>query len=171
LTSPGRLSAFGVAIGVFLLYRITKLLIQRHVASWDTYTVIPGFFNIIHTQNPGAAFSLFADAQSEWRTFFLVGLSAASLILIGFLLWQPGGRFGNSRSLRFALALIMGGALGNVYDRVVHGAVIDFLEFYVRDYRWPAFNVADMGITIGTALVLLDVLRSRHHEAKTAAGK
>lgn len=163
---PGRLFAFGVAIGVFLLDRITKLLIQRQVAPWDTYTVIPGFFNIIHTENPGAAFSLFADAQSEWRTFFLVGLSAASLILIGFLLWHPDGRLGNSRRLRAALALIMGGALGNVYDRVVAGAVTDFLEFYIKDYRWPAFNVADMGITIGSALVLLDVLLARRHEVK-----
>lgn len=94
-----------------------------------------------------------------------MGLSAASLVLIGFLLWHPGGRLGNSRRLRIALALIMGGALGNVYDRIVRGAVIDFLEFYISDYRWPAFNVADMGITIGTALVLLDILRTRHHEA------
>ncbi|HWR49896.1 MAG TPA: signal peptidase II [Bryobacteraceae bacterium] len=165
MTRPGRLLAFGVAFGVFLLDRITKLLIQRYVAQWDTYTVIPGFFNIIHTENPGAAFSLFADAQSEWRTFFLVGLAAASLVLIGFLLWHPGGRLGDGRTLRIALALIMGGALGNVYDRILQGAVTDFLDLYINGYHWPAFNIADMGITIGTALVLLDVLRSRRHEA------
>lgn len=167
LTRHARLVPFAVALAVFVLDRLTKLLVQRTVAPWDSYTVIPGFFNIIHTENPGAAFSLFANAQTEWRTFFLVGLSAASLILIGFLLWHPAGRIGSARSLRVALSLIMGGALGNVWDRIVRGAVTDFLEFYAGSYHWPAFNVADIAITTGAALVLLDVLRARRHEATT----
>jgi len=158
---------FLIAGGVFLLDRLTKVVIRRSVETWDTVTVIPGFFNIIHTANPGGAFSLFADAPSEWRTFFLVGLSAAALVFIGFLLWHPAGRLGDSRSLRIGLSLIMGGALGNQYDRLLRGAVTDFLEFYIGAYRWPAFNVADMGITIGAALVLLDVLRARRPAATT----
>jgi signal peptidase II len=154
-----RAISFGIVAAVFLLDRITKL-VNQGMSVWDSYTVIPGFFNIIHTQNPGAAFSLFAGAQAEWRTFFLVGLSTAALVLIAVLLWQPGGRMGQSLILRFGLALIMGGALGNLYDRVLVGTVTDFLDVYVNGYHWPAFNVADSAITIGTILVLLDLLQS-----------
>ncbi len=155
-----RLCAFAIAVGVFLLDRATKIVIRGRVDPSDTYIVIPGFFNIIHTENPGAAFSLFAGAPPELRNFFLVGLSVAALVLIGFLLWRPGG-LGDSRSLRVGLALIMGGAFGNVYDRIARGAVTDFLEFYLGSFQWPAFNAADTAITIGTALVLLDMLRPR----------
>ncbi len=161
-----RLLTFAIAAGVFVLDRLSKIIVQNGVATWDTYTVIPGFFNIIHTENPGAAFSLFAGAQTEWRTFFLVGLSATALVLIGLLLWHPG-RLGHSVRLRIGLALIMGGALGNLYDRIARSAVTDFLEFYAGNLRWPAFNVADMGITIGAALVLLDMLRVRRSVATT----
>ena len=167
MTKHVRLLAFGVAASVFLLDRLTKILIRREITTWDTYAVIPGFFNLIHTENPGAAFSLLASSQSEWRTFFLIGLSAAALVLIGFLLWQPGGRVGHSLSLRLGLALLMGGALGNMYDRIARNAVTDFLEFYIADYRWPAFNIADMGITIGAALVILDMIRTRRSAATT----
>jgi signal peptidase II len=156
---------YGLAALVFLFDRITKIVIQREVSVWDSYTVIPGFFNIIHTENPGAAFSLFAGAQPEWRTFFLVGLSATALVLIGVLLWQHGGRMGESRVLRFGLSLIMGGALGNLYDRVLVGTVTDFVELYVNGFHWPAFNVADSAITIGAALVLLDMFQSSKRPA------
>lgn len=158
---PVRLYSYGIALLVFLLDRLTKLFVQSHITIWDTYTVIPGFFNLIHTENPGAAFSLFSTAQSEWRSFFLVGLSTGALVLIAALLWHPGGRVGDNRWLRLGLALILGGALGNVYDRVVHGSVTDFLELYLDGFHWPAFNVADSAITVGAALVLLDMARSR----------
>ena len=159
--------AYGLAGGVFLLDRLTKFLIQQTVSVWDSYTVIPGFFSIIHTENPGAAFSLFSGAQSEWRSFFLVGLSTGALVLIAVLLWHPGGRVGDSRVMRLGLSLILGGALGNVWDRVLIGTVTDFLDFYLAGYHWPAFNLADSGITIGAALVVLDMLRSRRPAAKT----
>jgi signal peptidase II len=163
-----RVLSYGLAAMVFLLDRITKLIIQLRMPEWDSYTVIPGFFDIIRAENPGAAFSLFAGAQAEWRTFFLVGLSTAALVLIGVLLWQPGGRMGESRALRFGLALIMGGALGNLYDRVLVGTVTDFLDLYVNSFHWPAFNVADSGITIGAALVLLDLIQSSRRPALKA---
>jgi signal peptidase II len=159
--------AYGVAGGLFLLDRLTKYLIQQTVSVWDSYTVIPGFFNIIHSENPGAAFSLFASTQSEWRSFFLVGLSTGALVLIAVLLWHPGGRVGDSRVLRIGLSLILGGALGNVWDRVLIGTVTDFLDFYVGSYHWPAFNLADSGITIGALLVLIDMARSRRPAAKS----
>ncbi len=160
-----RAVSYGIAALVFLLDRITKIVIQRQMSVWDSYTVIPGFFNIIHTENPGAAFSLFAGAQAEWRTFFLVGLSTAAMVLIGVLLWQPSGRMGEGRHLRLGLTLIMGGALGNLYDRVLTGTVTDFLELYVSSFHWPAFNVADSAITIGAVLVLIDLFQSSKRPA------
>lgn len=156
-----RALAYGAAAAVFVLDRITKALIQATVSAWDSYTVIPGFFSIIHTENPGAAFSVFAASQSEWRSFFLVGISSCAMVLVAALLWQPGGRVAESRSLRIGLALILGGALGNNYDRVFVGTVTDFLDFYLGSVHWPAFNVADAAISTGAALVILDMLRSR----------
>lgn len=150
---------YAIAAAVFALDRFTKILIKRNFSFWDTFAVIPGFFNIVHTENTGAAFSLFAGARSGWRTFLLVALSTAALAIIGVLLWRTQG---GSRSTRLGLALILGGALGNVYDRLVHGAVTDFLELYYRSFSWPAFNVADSAITIGACLVVLDMLRTRH---------
>jgi signal peptidase II len=162
-----RTLSYGTALFVFLLDRITKVLIEMHVSAWDTWAVIPGFFNIVNTQNRGAAFSLFASSESEWRTFFLIGLSVCALILVASLLWRPEGRLGDSRALRFGLALILGGALGNLYDRVVHGGVTDFLDVYVGTYHWPAFNVADSAITVGACLVLLDMILSRRTAQRT----
>jgi signal peptidase II len=164
-----RALAYGVAAAVFVLDRITKLLIQANVSAWDSYTVIPGFFSIVHAENPGAAFSLFAASQSEWRSFFLVGLSSCAMVLVAALLWQPGGRVAESRALRIGLALILGGALGNNYDRVFVGTVTDFLDFFLGAMHFPAFNVADSAISIGAALVVLDMLRSRRPAPAPAA--
>jgi signal peptidase II len=155
-------SAFVPAAAVFVLDRITKYWVESCVSTSDTYRVIPGFFSIIHTDNRGAAFSLFSGAQPEWRTLFLVGLSVSAMVLITSLLWRPsGGRLASSRRLRVGLSLVLGGALGNLYDRLAYGAVTDFLELYLGDFHWPTFNVADSAITIGAALVVLDVLRSK----------
>ncbi len=156
-----RASAYLIALGVFGLDQFTKLLIRAQLSSWDTIRIVPGFLNIIHTENPGAAFSIFADASSGWRTFFLIALSTAALAVVATLLWRPSGHARESFLLRTGLALILGGALGNVFDRIVHGTVTDFVEVYFRDFRWPAFNVADSAITIGAALVLLEMLLHR----------
>jgi signal peptidase II len=157
-----RLPAFAIALGVFAGDQLTKLLVRAALPAWETRTIIPGFFDLLHTENQGAAFSLFSSAHPGWRTFFLVAVTAAALVIIASLLWRLQGRIAASRLLRLGLALILGGALGNLYDRVLrHGAVTDFIELYVRDFRWPAFNLADSAITIGAALVLLDMLRAR----------
>jgi signal peptidase II len=156
-----RLPAYGIALAIVVLDRITKIFIKQRISAWDTRSVIPGFFNLVHTENPGAAFSLFASAQSGWRTLFLVVLSASALVVISVLLWRLQGRAGESRAMRWGLSLILGGAFGNLYDRVIHGTVTDFLEFYYNGFSWPAFNVADSAITIGAGLVLLDMLRTR----------
>ncbi len=153
-----RVQAFAIAGVVFLSDRLSKLVIETRVAPWDTVVVIPGFFNIIHTRNPGAAFSLLATADPGWRSAVLLSLSIAAVILVSILLWRTTPAEG---LLRAGLALILGGALGNLYDRLLFGHVTDFLEFYLGRFRWPAFNVADSAITIGALLVMLELWTGR----------
>jgi signal peptidase II len=160
-----RLYAFSIAAGVFALDRITKLAVNAYISEWDTYTIIPGFFNLIHAENPGAAFSMFAQSPSEWRRFILILVSGAAAVLIATLLWRPG-RLGDTRLARTGLALVLGGSTGNLYDRIVHETVTDFLDAYAGTLHWPAFNVADSAITIGVALIILEMVRS-HRAART----
>jgi signal peptidase II len=115
-----RLWWLAIAVLVFVIDRATKRLIQSRVSFWDSYTVIPNFFSIVHTENRGAAFGMFAESASEWRSFVLIGLSLAVIGLIISILWRPmRGGMGDSAVLRAGLALVLGGALGNVYDRIV----------------------------------------------------
>jgi signal peptidase II len=168
--SLSRYYPFGIAALVFALDRLTKWIIERSVSSWDTIVVIPGFFQIVHTKNLGAAFGIFADSSSEWRTLILIGLSAAVMLFIAGLLIQAIHGSQNPHPLqKVALGLVLGGALGNIYDRAVMGSVTDFLEFFIGEYRFPAFNVADSAITVGAGLLLLDIWRTRHEkvEART----
>lgn len=153
-----RRRALAIAAGVFLFDRLSKAIVESRVAVWETVTVIPGFFNIVHTRNPGGAFSLLATAGPGWRAVVLLGISLVATALAAVLLWRSSGAGGR---LRIGLALILGGALGNICDRLLYGEVTDFLDFYVGRFHWPAFNVADSAITIGAILVLLDLWRSR----------
>ncbi len=161
-----RLLAFLIAAGVFVLDRITKLVIVRLVPLWESREVIPGFFNIVHTENAGAAFSLFGNMAPGWRRFFLIGSSATAAVVISWLLWRDGARAVANRMVAVGLALILGGAVGNLYDRVIPGTVTDFLEFYVGSFRWPAFNVADSAISIGAGLILLDLVLAKRAPRK-----
>jgi signal peptidase II len=157
-----RVAPFLIAAAVFLLDRITKLVIKAHLSFNDTIRIIPGFFNIIHTENPGVAFGLFADSSSPFRTAILIGLSGAVLVLITTVLVRlpkPEGR--GSWLLPVALAFVLGGAFGNLYDRTVHGTVTDFVEVYADGHYFPAFNVADSCITIGAGLLIIDMLKGR----------
>ena len=159
-----RLKAYGLAAAAFALDRLTKWIIQTRVSAFDVRTVIPGFFDIVHSENRGVAFGLMNGAHSAWRTAVLVGFSAVALALVAGLLWRT------SRLDRWSatgLSLILGGAAGNLFDRVVWGRVTDFLEFYIGDLHWPTFNVADSCIVIGSALLLLDLLRPRRQPAQT----
>ena len=157
-----RVAPFLIAAAVFLLDRITKLVIKAHLSFNDTIRIIPGFFNIIHTENPGVAFGLFADSSSPFRSVILIGLSGAVLVLITTVLVRlpkPEGR--GSWLLPVALAFVLGGAFGNLYDRTVHGTVTDFVEVYADGHYFPAFNVADSCITIGAGLLIIDMLKGR----------
>ena len=155
---------FAIAFGIFLLDRLTKLIVRTHVTAVETLRVIPGFFNIVHAENPGVAFGFLAEGESVWRNVFLIGLSATVLIFISTLLWKARGT--ESWLLRIGLALILGGASGNLCDRVLTGTVTDFVEVYTGQHFFPAFNVADSGISIGAALLLLDMWRGRGAKAK-----
>lgn len=158
-----RLKAYAIAAGVFAVDRLTKWLIETHVSFLDSLQIIPGFFEIVHTENRGVAFSLFNDSTSEWRTLLLVLFSIAAVVLVGGFIFRRAGSL--DRYSLSGFALILGGALGNVFDRIVWGRVTDFLDFYIGGYHWPAFNVADSAIVIGSALLLIEVLRPRRQAA------
>lgn len=153
-----------IAAVVFVLDRLTKVWIERTVDEWQTLVVIPGLFNIVHAKNKGAAFGIFAEGDSQLRTFLLIGVSLGVLVFISYLLLKPGeGGFAATPLTTIGLALVMGGALGNIYDRVAYGQVTDFLEFYQGDWRFAAFNVADSAISVGAGLLILDMWRTRKH--------
>ncbi|HLG98456.1 MAG TPA: signal peptidase II [Bryobacteraceae bacterium] len=160
-----RILPFVAAIIVFVLDRITKDLIKSSFSLWDTRAVIPGLFNIVHTENPGIAFGMLATLVNPWRNLILIGFSILVLAIISAVLLKTGG---TGQLVRMGLALVMGGALGNLFDRIVHGTVTDFVELHVGDHYFPAFNVADSAITVGACLLLLDMWYSKERKSQTA---
>ena len=157
-----RFKAYGAAAAVFAFDRFTKWIVETRISFIDTHRVIPGFFDIVHSQNRGVAFGLFNDGVSEWRTPLLLLFSLAAVVIVAVILWNA------ERLDRLSLAgfsLILGGAAGNVFDRLVWGRVTDFLEFYVGDYHWPTFNIADSAIVIGSGLLLIELLRPKRQVA------
>jgi signal peptidase II len=159
-----RRRAFALAAAVLALDRFTKWLVETRVSAMDVHTVIPGFFDIVHSTNRGVAFGLFNDSTSEWHTVLLIALSGAALLLVGGMLWNARRM---DRPTAYGLGLILGGAAGNVFDRIAWGRVTDFLEFYIGPYHWPTFNVADSAIVVGCVLLLLDMLKSKRQAAQT----
>lgn len=145
-----------IAVAVFLLDRLTKLLIIHNLELDDSVSIIPGFFRLTHLENPGAAFSMFAESSSPFRTALLVSVSVAALAVVSFLLWKRRNEF-NATTL--ALSLILGGAFGNLWDRLADGKVTDFLDFYVGSHHWPPFNMADSAIVVGALLLMIRMLR------------
>ena len=155
---------FLIALLVVLADRLSKLSIERNLSLHDSISLIPGFFRLTHVENTGAAFGLFADSPSEWKIAGLVMFSLIALIIVAALLWK------NSHTMTttgFGLSLILGGAIGNLWDRVFSGHVVDFLLFYVGQYQWPAFNVADSAIVVGAGLLVFEILftKSPAHES------
>lgn len=143
----------GIAVVVILLDQVTKIAIERVFNFGERLPVIGGIFDLTLLYNKGAAFSFLAGAGG-WQRGFFIGVGVTAALFIVWLL----ARHGQQRLFSFALALILGGALGNVIDRVLHGHVVDFLLFYWRTWYWPAFNVADCAIVAGAALLILDEL-------------
>lgn len=144
-----------VVVGaVILLDQISKALIMGQMALNDSVTVITGFFNIVHAQNPGGAFGFLAGQGELIRRLIFVLLSAVAIGVIYYLYVRTPVV---QRLPQLSLALILGGALGNMIDRLRFGRVIDFLDFYIQDLHWPAFNFADSAISIGIGLFLLQM--------------
>ena len=157
-----RVKAYGLSAMVFAADRLTKSIVEARVSAFDVHPVIPGFFDIVHSQNRGVAFGLMNDSTSAWRTVVLIVFSAAALILVAGMLWRAARL---DRWTVTGLALVLGGAAGNLFDRILWGRVTDFLEFYVGDMHWPTFNVADSCIVIGSGLLLVDLLRPKRQPA------
>ncbi|MFY9743222.1 MAG: signal peptidase II [Candidatus Sulfotelmatobacter sp.] len=144
-----------IALIVVLLDRWTKYIVARRIGLYQHIQIIPGFFRLTHTENTGAAFSLFADSNSPWKTDMLIAFSVLALVVVSVLLWKNH----HAHLLTgVALSLILGGAIGNLWDRVVSGRVVDFLLFYVKQYQWPVFNLADSAIVVGAALLVLEIV-------------
>ena len=162
----GRWRAVEVAAGVFLLDRLTKWLAANYLSSSESLGVIPGFFNLIRTENRGAAFSLLAGIEGPLGAGLLIALSTLAVLAISVVLWRTSKSIYQAPRLRFGLALILGGALGNLFDRVVRGAVTDFVELHIGDFHWPAFNLADTAITLGALLALWDMWQARSAERR-----
>ncbi|MCZ7563619.1 MAG: signal peptidase II [Burkholderiales bacterium] len=142
-----------VALGLALLDQATKALVQAHLVPGEVVRV-SGFFNLVLVFNTGAAFSFLAGASGWQRELFIgIGVVAAAVIVV-LLRRHP-----HERLFGAGLTAILGGALGNLYDRVNLGRVVDFLDFHALGWHWPAFNLADSAITVGAALVILDALR------------
>src|SRR5437763_16483810 len=134
---------FLIAVLVVVFDRMAKRVVDKNIALHDSITIVPGFFHLTHVENRGAAFGLFAESPSEWKITVLVMFSLIALVVVSALLWK------NSHAMTttgVGLSLILGGALGNLWDRLVSGQVVDFLDFYIGSYHWPAFNVADSAI-------------------------
>jgi signal peptidase II len=144
-----------LSLAVLAADRATKFAIERYTDPFFRHSVISDIVVLVHSQNPGIAFSLFSDSRSPWLAPLLIAGSAIVMILLAWMLVT--GRAGGALA-QCGLALILGGAAGNALDRVIHGGVTDFLEVRLWKYIWPAFNAADSAITIGAILVLYELL-------------
>ena len=145
-----------VALVVLILDRVSKQWVRVHIAVGHAIVVLPGVFRITHVFNEGAAFSLFADSAAPQRVrWALVTFSFVASLAILAVLIRLGRRF---TLTTFALAMILGGALGNAWDRLRYGSVIDFIEVHIVRYHWPDFNLADSAIVVGACLLFLDTL-------------
>ena len=147
------------------LDRLSKWAISHRLSLHDSIPVIPGFFRIVHAENPGAAFGLFADSPAEWKASLLILFSLVALVIVSALLWKNSHRL---TSTGIGLALILGGAVGNLWDRLVSKHVVDFLLFYIGRYQWPAFNVADSAIVVGAGLLVFEILFTKSPSQKPA---
>jgi signal peptidase II len=145
-----------VALCIFLLDRITKSWVEHRISNEEVRTVIPGFLNIIHSQNPDMAFSLLSTAPAQLKWLFLVGVSSIAAGLVAWFVWRS-----ENLIQRLALMLILGGTVGNLYDRLIRGSVTDFIDLYWGEYHWFTFNVADSAISVGTLMIIVTLLLHR----------
>ncbi len=143
---------FFIIASVVVIDQLTKLWIMASFQLYEHYVIIPDFFNLVYITNTGAAFGFLAGDQTTWRQVFFVTVAIIALIVITIMYRHVRDR---GKLFVTSLGLIAGGAIGNLIDRVRFGAVVDFLDFYIKSYHWPAFNIADSAISVGVGLFLL----------------
>jgi len=153
----------GLAMFVVIVDQVTKMLIMKNFALYEQQNIIPGFFNLVYVTNTGAAFGFLAGGKSWLRQLFFVSVA---IVALGVIVFAYGHLKKQSRLFVYALGLIAGGAIGNLIDRLRFGSVVDFLDFYLGSYHWPAFNAADSAITIGVGLFLLGTLLQHAKERR-----
>jgi signal peptidase II len=149
---------FFIAAAVLLLDRLAKWSVAKNISLHDSVSIIPGCFRLTHVENTGAAFGLFAESTAQWKIGALVSFSVIALMVVSALLWKHSHSLSTTT---IGLSLILGGATGNLWDRMMTGHVVDFLDFYVGTYHWPAFNVADSAIVIGAILLVSEIVFAR----------
>jgi signal peptidase II len=162
---PSRLRWLILTLVVVFLDRVSKAAIEAKTFEGWRHELVHNFMYLVHSKNTGIAFSIFADSASPWTRYSLIG---GSLVVIAILAWYLVAGSAISPRAAAGLALLLGGATGNLTDRILRGGVTDFFEVWFGSYRYPAFNVADSAITIGAVLILLDVLFPRRAFTKSS---
>jgi len=156
---------FLISLLIVVLDQVTKWIVATRIPLHENIIVIPGFFRLTHVQNRGAAFGLFDGSPSQWKIAILILFSLIALVVVTALLWK------NSHAITatgVGLSLVLGGAVGNLWDRLIAGHVIDFLDFYIGSYHWPAFNVADAAIVCGAFLLVSEILFAKNPKEEKA---
>ncbi|MGH7839063.1 MAG: signal peptidase II [Candidatus Binataceae bacterium] len=155
-----------LALVIFAADQASKYAVEKFTAAGSLRVLIPGLLNLVHTSNPGVAFGLLADSASPYLAPLLILFSVSVMALLGWLLvtGRAGGALG-----QLGLALILGGAMGNVLDRVLRRSVTDFIDFHLGSHHWYTFNIADSAIVVGAALVVLELLRDWRHPSQEHA--
>ncbi len=163
---PNLIALSFLSLGALVADQLSKHAVEKYTVPGSLRVLVPGLLNLVHTTNSGVAFGLFADSENPWRGPLLIVFSVA---VIGMLIWllatgRAGGRAGEC-----GIALILGGAVGNVLDRFLHHSVTDFIDFHIGAHHWYTFNVADSAIVIGAALVVLELFRDARHPTQERA--
>ncbi len=153
-----------IVIAIAVIDHVTKQLVRRSLSAFDSIAIVPGFARLVHAENPGAAFGFLAEGNATFRFVVLILFSAVVITFLVVALWSRNSSFKRIVT-RSGLALILGGAIGNLLDRLIRGTVTDFVELYRGDWSFPAFNVADSAISIGSVLLILDLLRPTNKQA------
>jgi signal peptidase II len=152
-----------ISLSVLVLDQVTKYLVSRFTEPGSLREIVPGLLNLAHTSNPGVAFGFLADSKASWRGPLLISFSLAVMIMIVWILatHRAGGVYGQR-----GMALVLGGAAGNLLDRFMLASVTDFIDFHIGSYHWYTFNVADSAIVIGAGLIVVEVLRDGRQHAR-----
>ena len=153
-----RYKFYWLTLGIFALDHATKGLVRDRMSLYEAIELVPGYLRLSHIRNTGVAFGLLSDFQASWKPYFLAGMAVLAVaVIMVYGARVPAGR----KLLHTALAVTLGGILGNFVDRLVFGYVTDFIEFHIREsFHWPTFNIADTAISVGIGLLLLDSIKN-----------